>query len=130
VSEFIFKNWTPMVFAGATTFWETPRGAADFDHAGSLCHGWSALPVYYYHAHVLGLRPKSPGFEEFYVSPYPDALFSAHGEVATPYGKISITWEKNEHGLDVVVSHPAKCKPVLLQLEEVDLRDVQFKARL
>ena len=40
------KIWGKMVFAGATTFWETEKGAADFDNAGSLCHGWSALPIY------------------------------------------------------------------------------------
>lgn len=37
-----------MLAAGATSFWETELGEADFDGAGSLCHGWSALPVYYY----------------------------------------------------------------------------------
>jgi hypothetical protein len=37
-----------MLRRGATTFWETIKGEADFDDAGSLCHGWSALPVYYY----------------------------------------------------------------------------------
>lgn len=36
-----------MLDKGATTFWETELGAADFDGAGSLCHGWSAIPVYY-----------------------------------------------------------------------------------
>ena len=38
-----------MLDNGATTFWETIKGEADFGGAGSLCHGWSALPVYYYH---------------------------------------------------------------------------------
>lgn len=38
-----------MLLQGATSFWETAEGAADFGGAGSLCHGWSALPVYYYH---------------------------------------------------------------------------------
>ncbi len=38
-----------MLDHGATTFWETMLGEADFGGAGSLCHGWSALPVYYYH---------------------------------------------------------------------------------
>ena len=33
---------------GATSFYETELGWRDFDCAGSLCHGWSALPVYYY----------------------------------------------------------------------------------
>ena len=38
-----------MLDQGATTFWETMLGEADFGGAGSLCHGWSALPAYYYH---------------------------------------------------------------------------------
>ena len=33
---------------GYNTVWETVLGAPDFDNAGSLCHGWSAMPVYYY----------------------------------------------------------------------------------
>ncbi len=36
-----------MLDNGATTFWETIKGSVDFDNAGSLCHGWSALPVYW-----------------------------------------------------------------------------------
>ena len=31
---------------GADTFWETVLGADDFEMAGSLCHGWSAVPIY------------------------------------------------------------------------------------
>ncbi len=38
-----------MLDQGATSFWETIKGDADFGNAGSLCHGWSALPAYYYH---------------------------------------------------------------------------------
>lgn len=30
------------------TVWECDEGARAFDGAGSLCHGWSALPVIYY----------------------------------------------------------------------------------
>ena len=37
-----------MLDAGSDTVWETILGEADFNGAGSLCHGWSALPVYYY----------------------------------------------------------------------------------
>jgi len=44
----INKNYKYMLEQGATSFWETLKGAEDFDGAGSLCHGWSALPVYYY----------------------------------------------------------------------------------
>ncbi len=36
-----------MLNCGATSFWETELGAHDFGSAGSLCHGWSALPILY-----------------------------------------------------------------------------------
>ena len=45
----ISARYEKMLAAGATSFWETELGEKDFDDAGSLCHGWSAMPVYYYH---------------------------------------------------------------------------------
>ena len=42
------RDYLYMLRRGATAFWETIVGADDFGGAGSLCHGWSALPVYYY----------------------------------------------------------------------------------
>ena len=47
VLEDIRKNYSYMLERGATSFWETIKGAEDFGGAGSLCHGWSAIPVYY-----------------------------------------------------------------------------------
>lgn len=44
----IRENYKYMLDCGATSFWETIKGQKDFDNAGSLCHGWSAMPVYYY----------------------------------------------------------------------------------
>ncbi len=32
-----------MLLQGATAYWETDKGEADFEDAGSLCHGWSAV---------------------------------------------------------------------------------------
>ena len=45
----IEKYYRPMVEYGVGTVWETELGESDFNRAGSLCHGWSALPIYYYH---------------------------------------------------------------------------------
>ncbi|MBQ8496089.1 MAG: hypothetical protein IJ489_01365 [Clostridia bacterium] len=45
----IEKIYRPMVECGVGTVWETENGWRDFADAGSLCHGWSALPIYYYH---------------------------------------------------------------------------------
>ena len=44
----IEKTYRPMIELGNGTVWETDLGESDFDNAGSLCHGWSAIPVYYY----------------------------------------------------------------------------------
>ena len=43
----IKRVWGRMLDCGATSFWETELGWEDFDKAGSLCHAWSAAPVYY-----------------------------------------------------------------------------------
>lgn len=42
----IEQLWGTMLNRGADTFWETSDGAKAFDKAGSLCHGWSAVPLY------------------------------------------------------------------------------------
>ena len=54
ILEEIDRDFGYMLKNGATTFWETILGQRDFEDAGSLCHGWSALPLYYYH--ILGDR--------------------------------------------------------------------------
>lgn len=56
VQEDIGRVWGSMLYAGATSFWETDKGGWDFDRAGSLCHGWSAVPLYFYYRYALGLR--------------------------------------------------------------------------
>ncbi|MBR2971775.1 MAG: family 78 glycoside hydrolase catalytic domain [Clostridia bacterium] len=44
----IERIYAPMLKTGNNTVWETELGEADFDSAGSLCHGWSSIPIYYY----------------------------------------------------------------------------------
>ena len=43
----IGRVWGSMLDRGATSFWETILGEKDFSGAGSLCHGWSAIPILY-----------------------------------------------------------------------------------
>lgn len=51
--DYIFSDikriYGKMLAEGATTVWETELGESDFNNAGSLCHGWSAMPIYYLH---------------------------------------------------------------------------------
>lgn len=49
VIEDIKRIYCKMLAEDATSVWETEDGEAAFDRAGSLCHGWSALPIYYFH---------------------------------------------------------------------------------
>lgn len=48
ILEEIDRDCGYMLDCGATSFWETLKGEADFGGAGSLCHGWSAMAAYYY----------------------------------------------------------------------------------
>lgn len=63
-ADFVFQDietiWGGMLYRGATSFWETEKGAYDFENAGSLCHGWSAIPIYFFCKYLLGIVPKTP----------------------------------------------------------------------
>ena len=48
ILEDIKTTFGRMLSQGASTFFETEKGAVDFDGAGSLCHGWSAYPIVYF----------------------------------------------------------------------------------
>lgn len=45
----IRRTYKVMLDAGSSTVWETIEGSTAFENAGSLCHGWSSVPVHYYH---------------------------------------------------------------------------------
>jgi hypothetical protein len=89
-------------------------------------HGWSALPVYYYHAYVLGIRPLSPGFKTFSVTPYCDRFHHAKGEVMTPYGKIMVEWSRKDNGVELSLKHPCECKPAFSSYPECKIVNAEF----
>ena len=106
--------WGAMLDMGATTFWEDfnlawTNGAyridqmpvagqrdihgdyGDFCYKGyrhSLCHGWSAGPVAWCFAHVLGIRPVGVGSRTFELKPFLGDLDWAEGEYALPQGGV------------------------------------------
>jgi hypothetical protein len=106
----IRKKWSYMLYHGATSFWETLKGQADFDNAGSLCHGWSAIPAYFFHAYLLGIVPLEPGFKTFTVRPVLGILDRVKGSVLTPYGVIDvdINWADSK----IKIVHPKQTAPV------------------
>jgi len=97
VIETVAEVWGSMLFRGATSFWETILGADDFDYAGSLCHGWSAVPIYLFGRYLLGVYPENPGFEGWRPGFALGAQERAEGVVPTPRGSIRVTVQ--EQGL-------------------------------
>lgn len=90
VLDDIERQWGYMLYNGATTFWETILGEADFDGAGSLCHGWSAVPVYIFWRYVLGIYPKEPGFKEIIQNPMCGKELKITAELKTPQGILNV----------------------------------------
>jgi len=113
VFEHIKTTWGHMVASGHTTFWETIKGAADFEGAGSLCHGWSVVPTYFYYAYVLGIRPLDIGFKRFIIDPITCGLSHAEGIVPTPHGNIEVSWRQDGQVCHATIIHPNSIKPIL-----------------
>lgn len=64
----IAGKWGHMLSNNATTFWETIDGALAFGDAGSLCHAWSAIPIYFYHEYAAKLGGEITGLYECGIS--------------------------------------------------------------
>lgn len=69
VTDDIAEIWGDMIYSGANSLWETSVGAEDFSNAGSLCHAWSAVPVYVLYRYHIGLKPLEPGFKTYEIHP-------------------------------------------------------------
>jgi alpha-L-rhamnosidase len=102
--------WSTMLKAGATTFWETLKGASDFHNAGSLCHGWSAGPLYFYFHDLLGIRPIEPGFRSFTIDPTLGFTTECEGTIPIPGGTIQVSWKDVGGKIDYQVKAPEHCR--------------------
>ena len=123
------KTWGSMILRGATSCWETIAGADDFDGAGSLCHGWSALPVFVDQAVRLGIRPLVPGFASFSVSPLPGRCRMIEGAVPTPSGPIRIVVERSGPGVVCHLTGPQALVPQLRPLPEMPILAASYNGQ-
>ncbi len=125
--ELVQKKYLPMTRGDATTMWETEDGEAAFENAGSLCHGWSALPVWFFSRYVLGIEPLSLGFADFAVD---IARFSKlgdiEGEVVTPHGKIEVSYDAD--GKKLLLRHPAKTTPYLSERTRSNFAAIEIRS--
>jgi hypothetical protein len=94
------RFYEPMLATGTTTLWES------FDPAASLCHAFSAAPVYQLSAHVLGVQPVEPGFGRFRIALQPGDLEYARGTYPTHLGGVVVSWSKDDTGLELEFDVP------------------------
>lgn len=87
VFDEIGEKWGNMLFQGATSFWEDEEGEAAFNGAGSLCHGWSATPLYLYFRYVLGVKAEHISGKQNYTAGNTSAFCKYKGSF-TSKGKV------------------------------------------
>ncbi len=89
-----------MLDHGATTFYEEfDPNMSGKEHYGmyghpfekSLCHAWSASPIYLLGRYVLGVRNTGIAYDSFEVEPYLDGKENFSGSVPVPGGNIHVS---------------------------------------
>jgi alpha-L-rhamnosidase len=105
VAEDLRRLFGPMIEAGTSTLWESHQPSA------SLCHGFSATPLYLLSTYALGVRALAPGHARFGIAPQPAGLSWARGTTPTVHGPIEVEWSSDEDGLELSVSYPESCRP-------------------
>ncbi len=98
------SSYKEMVEASTSTLWES------FSDEASLCHVFSAGPVFQLVEKVLGIVPISAGFSEVCIDIRTAGLTWSKGKVPTPFGIISISWEINEGKLELDIKAPDEIK--------------------
>lgn len=99
VTDMLHSYWGGMVNLGATTFWEeyfpNMKGAKHYAMYGrpyskSLCHAWSASPIYLLGKYALGVRPTSPAYRTYEVRPNLMCFGKIEGTVPVPGGTVDV----------------------------------------
>lgn len=78
--------WHESVGLGLDTFVE------ENSYWRSLCHAWSAHPIFEFLHQVLGVQSTAPGFAALRVQPRRCGLDWARGNVCTPRGPVQVDW--------------------------------------
>ena len=104
LEESIQGYYGSMLATGATTLYEqydpNDTGAEHYAMYGrpfekSLCHAWSASPIYLFGRFRLGVVNTGIAYDTFDIRPQTGNLDSVSGKVPVPGGYVSVTAEKD-----------------------------------
>lgn len=94
------NEWGPMAVPGPNysgAFWERLNAdGTNTDGGTSLAHGWSTGPTWVLTNYLLGAQPVDPGYHTWSITPHPDSVAWAEGQVPTPYGAMGVKWSKDK----------------------------------
>lgn len=144
VLEEIRDYWGGMLDLGATSFWEKydpqESGEEHLEMYGrpygkSLCHAWGASPIYLFGKYYLGVKPTSPGYENYVIEPHLAGLEWMEGEVPTPFGNISLSISMAEikvhsAGGQGTLTIKSKTKPISNTAEVVAMGEDVYELKI
>ena len=89
IIDCIRRWWGDFLSDGCTT---TPEGWPEQMDRGywSMCHAWSAHPLYFFSEILLGVHPVEPGWKKVSFDPLPLPGRKFSGTVPTPQGTIEV----------------------------------------
>ncbi len=114
LADKLFDSWRLMIERNMTAWGESP------ELPRSDCHGWSAVMLYEFPSVVLGVKPIEQGYAKAQIKPFTKGLEFAEGTVPTPYGNISVKWEKKEKKTILTVDSPTRIVKVIEGKEYTD----------
>jgi alpha-L-rhamnosidase len=89
-------GWAKILAEGATFTWEVwqPSDA----NGDSMSHGWGSNVLVEVQRAILGVVPTAPGYATFTLAPPPSPLRAVSGRVPTPFGPITVVWQRAPSG--------------------------------
>jgi hypothetical protein len=110
--ELLRRSWGWMVDHDPTnTVWEATGANGDIANYeqgySSQAHGWASGAAPALTNSVLGVTPTSNGFATYSVIPHPGDVAWAQGDVPTPHGAVSVSWEHQSGSFTMTVKSPS-----------------------
>ncbi|MBS5842852.1 MAG: family 78 glycoside hydrolase catalytic domain [Clostridiales bacterium] len=101
-----YPSFGYMIQNEATTIWERFELKKN-PGMNSHNHPMYGAVDYWFYAYLCGIHPDSPGWKTFTVRPYfPRKLLSAHAQVETPLGTVTVKWLKQYGKTQLYVAVP------------------------